>query len=431
MIKTSTRWTGKIAVTACVLLAFLFASLGGQAAVVTVKVLPGAWSGDTIDFIRQQAERWAMHTGNKVEFDAVPAGSSAVLAMAQQYLAAGSSDIDIYPVDVVWPGMLGTYFADLKPYFSKKDLAKFDPSAIAANTVGGKLVGVPFYGDVGLFYYRTDLLKKYGYSAPPATWEEMRTMAAKIVNGERGEGKANFWGYVFDGAAYEGLTCNTLEWVASYGGGTFVDAKGKITINNPKAVAAFAEVAKWVGTIVPPGVTSYKTEDARGVWQAGNAAFMRNWSFAYALGQSNDSPIKDKFAIGMVPHGPGGKSLSTLGGWQLAVSRFSKKQAQAASLIKFLTDTDPMKERLIKLARIPTIPALFADPVVKEAYPWIETLNSIKTVARPSAATGTKYNQASSAIWAAAQAVLSHETTPGTAVKNLEAELARLAANGW
>ncbi len=431
MVGKSVRLASKGMVVTCLALLVVFASLGVQAAGVVVKVLPGAWSGDTIDFIRQQAERWAMHTGNKVEFDAVPTGSSAVLALAQQYLAAGSGDIDIYPVDVVWPGMLGTYLIDLKPYFSRKDLDQYSPAALGANTVGGKLVGIPFYGDVGLFFYRTDLLRKYGYAGPPATWEEMRTMATKIMNGERAEGKANFWGYVFDGAAYEGLTCGTLEWVSSFGGGTFVDAKGKVTINNPKAVAAFTEVSKWVGTIVPPGVTSYKTEDARGVWQAGNAAFMRNWSYAYALGQSADSPIKDKFAIGMLPHGPGGKSYSTLGGWQLAVSRFSKKPDQAASLVKFLTSSDPMKERMIKLARIPTIVKQFDDPVIKDAYPWVATLISIQTVARPSAPTGTKYNQASSAIWTTAQAVLARQVDPAAAAKNLETELTRIKGNAW
>jgi trehalose/maltose transport system substrate-binding protein len=335
-------------------------------------------------------------------------------------------------VDVVWPGMLGRYFADLGPYFSKEDLRIFNPAGVAANTVDGKLVGIPFYGDVGLLYYRVDLLKKYGYpAAPPATWAEMRAAAAKIQAGERAAGKASFWGYVFDGMAYEGLTCNTLEWIASCGGGTYVDAAGNVTVDNPQAVAAYREAASWMGAIVPPGATSYKTEDARGVWQAGNAAFMRNWPFAYALGERDDSPIKGAFAVGAIPHGPGGESVSTLGGWQLAVSRYSKHPAEAAGLIKFLANEANQKERMLKLARIPTAPALFQDPDILAATPWLETFNRIKAVPRPAAATKSKYNEASAIIFNLSRAMLLKEISAEEGVKRMARDLQQLKGGGW
>jgi len=398
---------------------------------VTLKFLPGAWSGNTIDFIKQQVKKWETQTGNKVEFLSAPNNSSEVLALSQQYLAAESSDVDIYPMDVVWPGMLGRYFADLSKYFTKEEIEEFDTAAISANTVNGLLVGIPFYADVGIFYYRTDLLEKYGFSGPPSTWEEMRQMAKKIQDGERADGNASFWGYVFDGAAQEGFTCDILEWVSSYGGGTFVDADGNITINNPGAIAAFEEVSKWIGNIVPPGVTSYKIEDARGVWQAGNAAFMRNWPFAFALGQQDDSPIKGKFYVGPLPHGPNGESFSALGGWQLAVSKFSKYPEEAASLIKFLNTPENQKERMMELARTPTRPALFNDPEILEAYPWTEMLLQIKAVPRPSAYTGTKYNQVSNAIWPIAHDIMTRKISAEEGLKKLEQELIRIKGSGW
>ena len=92
---------------------------------------------------------------------------------------------------------------------------------------------MPWFGDYGILYYRTDLLRKYGYSGPPKTWAALFQMAKKIQDGERGS-NPNFSGFVFQGNAYEGLTCNALEWIASAGGGHIID-NGKVTINNAKA----------------------------------------------------------------------------------------------------------------------------------------------------------------------------------------------------
>ncbi len=397
----------------------------------TIRVLPGAWSGNTIEFIRAEADAWAAKSGNKVEFASVPNSSTEVLALAQQYLGAGSTDIDIYPMDVVWPGLLGQYYLDLKPYFGADDLKRFDAAGLEANTVDGKLVGIPFYGDKGVLYYRTDLLQKAGYSAPPETWADLRQMAGKIMASERAGGRSSFWGHVFDGMAYEGLTCSALEWVYSHGGGTFVDANGNVTIDNPNAVAAYTEVTGWIGTICPPGVTSYKTEDARGVWQAGNSAFMRNWPYAYASGQSDDSPIKGRFKVAPLPHGPGGKSCSTLGGWQIAVSRFSRNKDQAAGLIKFLTSDETQKERMLKLSRTPVSPKVLADPEVAASTPWLGMYATLNAVARPSASTKTRYNEASTVIFTVSRAILMRETSPAEGVKRMAAELQRLKGTGW
>lgn len=137
-----------------------------------------------------------------------------------------------------------------------------------------------------MLYYRTDLLQKYGYQRPPQTWTELDQMATRIQAGERQAGNRDFWGFVFQGKAYEGLTCDALEWIFSMGGGRIIEPDGRITINNPQAIAALNMVRSWVGRISPPGVTSYAEEEARNAFQSGNAAFMRNWPYAYSLGQS-------------------------------------------------------------------------------------------------------------------------------------------------
>ena len=142
---------------------------------------------------------------------------------------------------------------------------------------------MPWFGDFGILYYRTDLLTKYGYSGPPKTWAQLGAMAQKIQDGERAN-NPNFYGFVYQGNAYEGLTCDALEWLASSGGGQFIDG-GKVTINNPRAAAILNLQRSWVGKITPRGVTTYQEGESEKAFTAGNAAFMRNWPYAYAIGQ--------------------------------------------------------------------------------------------------------------------------------------------------
>ncbi len=142
-------------------------------------------------------------------------------------------------------------------------------------------------------------------------------MAQKIQDGERAA-NPNFYGFVYQGNAYEGLTCDSLEWLASSGGGQFIDG-GKVTIDNPKAAAILNLQRSWVGKITPRGVTTYQEGESEKAFTSGNAAFMRNWPYAYAIGQ--DGPIKGKFDVTVLPHSGSNASVGTVGGWQLGVSK--------------------------------------------------------------------------------------------------------------
>ena len=187
---------------------------------------------------RAVCEKWAQQTGNKVEYISRPNDASATLQLYQQYWAAKSGDVDVFMVDVIWQGILAPHAVDLKKYFKEDEIKAYFPRIIENNTVDGKLVSIPVYTDAGLLFYRTDLLEKYGYNAPPKTWEELAAMAKKIQDGERAAGKPDFQGFVFQGRASEGLTGNALEWIYSYGGGSVIEPDKKITINNPNAIKA-------------------------------------------------------------------------------------------------------------------------------------------------------------------------------------------------
>ena len=378
---------------------------------------------------RAAAEEWAQKTGNKIEYISRPNDASATLQLFQQYWAAKSGDVDVFMIDVIWQGIANAHAVDLKKYFTADDLKAFFPRIIENNTVGGKLVSIPWFTDAGLLYYRTDLLQKYGYSAPPKTWEELAEMAKKIQDGERKEGKADFQGFVFQGKASESVTCNAIEWIYSYGGGTIVDPDKKVTINNPKAIKALETAKSWVGTISPVGVTTYGEEEARNIWQAGNAAFMRNWPYAYALGQDPKSVISGKFDISVLPKGgEDGKNAACLGGWQLMVSAYSKAPDAAADLVKYLVSSEQQKKHTIALSQLPTLPALYEDPDVLAKLPFFKNALPVlqNAVARPSTVTGVDYNQVSTSFFQNVNQVLTGTKSAPQAVAAVESVAKRI-----
>ncbi|WP_027892962.1 ABC transporter substrate-binding protein [Calidithermus chliarophilus] len=397
---------------------------------VTIRVAGDSTAvGEGGRWMKAKAEEWAKKTGNKIEYIDSPADTNDRLALYQQYWAAKSADVDVYMIDVIWPGIVAPHAADLKQFFTQQELAQFFPRIVENNTIKGKLTSIPFFTDAGLLYYRTDLLQKYGYSKPPATWAELEAMATKIQAGERANNK-DFWGFVFQGKSYEGLTCDALEWIYSFGGGLVVEADGKISINNANARAALTTVRGWVGKIAPPGVTSYAEEEARNAFQNGNAAFMRNWPYAYALGQADGSPVKGKIGVTVLPKGPGasGKNAATLGGWQLMVSAYSKNQKVAADLVRYFTSVEVQKDNAINLSRLPTRPALYNDKDVLAKNAWFKDLLPVfqNAVGRPSGVAGAKYNQVSEAFWTGVHEAISGQKAADVALKEIETKLQRI-----
>jgi len=395
----------------------------------TVRFAGNADVGEGGRWTRKVAEEWAQKTGNTLEYISRPNDATQTLALYQQYWAAKSSDVDVFMVDVIWQGILAPHAVDLKKYFKEDEVKAFFPRIIENNTVGGKLVSIPWFTDAGMLYYRTDLLDKYGYKEPPKTWEELAEMAKKIQDGERKAGKPDFQGFVFEGKASESVTCNAIEWIYSFGGGVIIDPDKKVTINNPRAIKALETAKSWVGSISPAGVTTYGEEDARNVWQAGNAAFMRNWPYAYALGADPKSAIAGKFDITVLPKGGAdGKNAACLGGWQLMVSAYSKAPDAAADLVKYLVSTDLQKQQAIVLSQLPTLPAVYSDADVLAKNPFFKNMLPVlqNVVARPSTVTGADYNQLSTSFFQNVNKVLTAGTTAQDAVSAVEKAAKRI-----
>ncbi len=368
------------------------------------------------------------HPGVRVEIVDSPELSDDRLGYYLSYLENESPDIDIYQIDVIWPGDLARYFVDLNKYGAEQYTAAHFPAIIANNTVDGRLVAMPWFTDAGLLYYRTDLFAKYEYDHPPATWDELEQMAQRIQEGERADGNPNFWGFVWQGNAYEGLTCNALEWIASQGGGNIVSPQQIITINNLRASFALQRAARWIGDITPPGVLGFTEEDARTMFQNGDAAFMRNWPYAYNLLNDLGSPVRAQIKVAPLPGGEEGQSAATLGGWQLAVSKYSRHPDVAAEVVFFLTGYDEQKIRAIEGGYNPTVMALYQDTDVLQAVPYLRDLYDVfvNAVARPSTVTAPLYNETSALFYTAVHDVLSGKRDAPSALKQLESDLKAL-----
>lgn len=403
---------------------------GGAAEVVeeTVAVTPPKpvlrWMGPAFvrPVDREIVALCAEEAGMEIELLPAPANPVDRLGLYLQFLPAESDDIDLIDFDVVWSGIMARHLLDLEPHLSAAERGRYFAVYLENNSVGDALVGLPQMGDIGLLYYRTDLLEKYGYEGPPETWLELEEMAAVIQEGERAE-NAGFWGYVWQGNVYEGLTVNALEWQASMGAGLIVDADGRLALDDG-AARALDRAAAWVGRISPPEVTVYQEEDARAMFQYGNAAFMRNWPYAYGLGQAEDSPIRDRFDVTRMPRGEGeaGRHASVVGGQQIGVSRYSRYKDAAADAARCLAGEAAQLRRALVDGTPPAIAALYEDPAVQArigAAAQIAESLAEHAVARPAAMTGAHYAEISLVYFIEVNGVLTGEQDGASAVARI------------
>jgi trehalose/maltose transport system substrate-binding protein len=373
-------------------------------------------------------QEFTQETGIRVNHLPAPQDNGAQLRLAADFLKAGASTPDVYGVDTIWSGALSQYLIDLKPYFSS-EMPSEDPGVLASYMVQGNLVAVPYHPNLGVLYYRTDLLTRYGYDRPPRTWDELEKMAVRIQNGERARGKKDFWGFIWPGTASESLSSMGMEWLGGEGGGRVIEADRKISVNNPNVIRAWERAAHWVGWISPPSTVSYTEWDASNAfWISGNAAFARGW-VDYFERHPRGEPYRQKAGITSVPAGNGVRT-SVLGGYALGISRFSAHRPEAVRLVKFLTDREAQSEAAYENSEEPRQVQLFELPaVLAKKYPWSEKDSERPggvVVSRPSAVTGAKYDAVSRAYVAAVRTVLTHQSTGPAAAAALEKELIRI-----
>jgi trehalose/maltose transport system substrate-binding protein len=376
-------------------------------------------------FLEAAMAKFSEVTGAETEFVAGETSTTDRQAMYSQQFAAQSPDIDVYQIDVVFPGIVAEHAVDLTPALGEHAKQHFE-AIVSNNTVNGALIGVPWYTDAGLLFWRTDLAEKYGVSQP-ATWAELEASAKTVMDGERAAGNPDFFGFTFQGNAYEGLTCNGLEWQVSNGGGNIVEPDGTVSVNNEQAIAAFDRARSWIGTISPEGNTTYQEDESNNLFTAGNVMFLRNWPYAWAAGQESPA-ITGKIGVGVLPKGDGegARNAATLGGWQLMVSKYSQNQDAAIEFVKFMTSPELELSFAVERAHLPTIASVYDAPELAEASEFMPRLKDVfqgGAVARPSSVSAEEYNAISTIYFTELNQVLTGAKSGADAAAAMEEQM--------
>jgi trehalose/maltose transport system substrate-binding protein len=362
-------------------------------------------------------------TGIRVKHLPAPETAYGQLKLIRELLTEKNTP-DVFGIDVIWSGILDGALLDLKPIFSS-ELSAAGPDLVSPYTVEGRVLAIPYHPHVNVLYYRTDLLTKYGYRLPPQTWSELEKMAFRIQEGERAGGDKNFWGFIWPGAADEGLTALALEWQASEGGGTIIESNRTISVNNENAIRAWQRAAHWIGWISPPSVTAYEDVDSvNGFEDSGKAAFSLGWTSKYLLTLPTKPTMYGKMGVTSVPSGKIG--VGTLGGFGLGISGRSNHQREAIALVRFLSHKEAELEPAGMSAELPTGTALYRLPAMLKVYSRAMPATQPEgdgIVSRPSALLGRKYEDVSRAYAEAVHSVLTGENSAPKAAAELETEL--------
>jgi trehalose/maltose transport system substrate-binding protein len=371
-------------------------------------------------------QQFESETGIRVKHLPAPETSQEQLTLIQELLAEKDTP-DVFGIDVIWSGILDSALLDLKPFFSS-ELSAAGPDLVSPYTVKGRVLAIPYHPHVNVLYYRTDLLTKYGYHIPPQTWSELEIMAFRIQEGERAAGDKNFWGFVWPGAADEGLTCLALEWQASEGGGTIIETNRTVSVNNENAIHAWQRAARWIGWISPPSVTAYEDLDSVNYFEdLGKAAFSLGWTSDYFLTIPPKSMMYGKMGVTSVPAGKIG--VGTFGGFGLGISGTSKHQREAIALVKFLLHNEDELEAASARAELHAGIAFYRLPTMLKASSRSITPShplGDGIVSRPSMVAGRKYEDVSHAYAEAVHSVLTGKKSAPVAAAQLETELTQI-----
>ena len=340
--------------------------------------IPEAWE-DILGLFESE------HPDIQVVREVGPHSSTAFHDLLTQKLKNRSDDVDVFLMDVIWPPEFGAagWAMPLDDLFTAGERKKFMDGTVLANIYEGKVYGVPLFIDSGILYYRKDLLDKHGIKLPQ-TWEEMVEKAGVIVALEAEE-ENYIYGFSGQFKQYEGLVCDMQEYILSNKGMILDPDTGKSGLADPPAIEAVAFVRdKIIGKAAPMGVLTYQEPESLDLFIQGKAVFHRNWPYAWEVSNNPESSkIAGKVGIARLPHFNGGKSHSTLGGWQVGISSYTKNRDAAWEFVKFLSSERIQKVLALKAGRAPTRKALYEDVEILGSYPHFSDMKDVFLTAYP------------------------------------------------
>ncbi len=346
-----------------------------------------------------------------------PSDTSTLITLYDNTLRARSGSFDVYNIDVVWPAQFSAngWALDLSSRWSASDRANYLQGPVKSCTYNGAVVAAPMRTDLGILYYRTDIIQ-----TPPQTFDQLTSMAKSSLSKTK-------IGYAWQGIQGEAVVCDFVEVLSGYGGSVLDPNNSKsVVINSPEGVAALTEMVSWVGTISPIAITTYAEEACRQAFQNGDATFMRNWPYAYSLGNASDSKIAGKFDITSIPYGGSGTvGHSCVGGWNMAINAFTKNADAAWSFMKYALGADAQKVLAIKGSFTPALSSVYNDADVQAKQPLFTKLAPIlkNSLPRP---VSPVYTDLSNIIQVNVHRALTKQASPTAALSALQSQLQAL-----
>jgi multiple sugar transport system substrate-binding protein len=322
------------------------------------------------------------HPGTRVRLVEGPQSTDLRENLYTASLLARDPSLDLIYLDVTWTPKFAAagWLRPLDDRFTDEEKSRFLPAALAAGSYRGHLYRIPVRTDVGVLYYRADLLARAGRS-PPRTLGELDAAARALQT------PPATWGYVWQGKQYEGLVCDFVEILAGHGGFWVDPTTLEVGLDRPEAHAALAFLVAAVGPqpISPPGVTTYQEEESRRLFQEGRAVFLRNWPYVWRLAQAEDSPVRGLVGVTAMPGVTPDIGVGTLGGWGLAVSSYSRSPELSLEFIRAATSLAGQRALCLPTGYAPARADAYDDPRLRAANPFLARLRAIhsRAVARP------------------------------------------------
>lgn len=393
---------------------------GNEAKEEIVKIVYAAGKDTTKATDRIIEEFNKTHPNIQVEFREMPSDTGAQHDAYVTALNAGDTSIDVLALDVVWPAEFAQagYVHPLDRFIQKEsiDLGEYNQGAVSAALFKGKQWAMPRFIDTGLLFYRTDLVSE---DQVPQTWDDL-TAKGREISGQEG----TKFGYLMQAKQYEGLVCNTLEFIAAYGG-NFLDEGGNVIINSPEAIKGLNKLVEIANSdYVPGNITTFTETESHTAFIEGQSAFIRNWPYQWNIANNpKESKIVDQIGVAPLPKGDAG-SAAALGGWMTAISKHSKHPKEAWEFVKFITGKEGQKISAIEGGLAPTIPALFEDQEVLDANPFFANKGFVNglnaAVSRPVV---PNYAEISEIIQIQVSKAIAGQQTVEEAVKSMETQM--------
>ncbi len=380
-----------------------------------------------VDYWEQLVKEFEQKTGIPTSLRRHPTDTDQRRQSLVISLEASKADPDIFLMDVAWVAQFAAsdWLTVLEPSIQQDAFdttALFDPVVEQVDRYKNQIIALPVYVDCGLLYYRKDLLEQENFSAPE-TWDELIEQATSIQETHREQNK-QFYGIVWQGAQYEGLVCNFVEFITAYGGEIFT-VEGDLVLSSEANVKGLELMKALIHDykISPPNTfTEMKEEETRTFFQNGNALFERNWPYAWQLHQTENSPVKDKVAIGLLPRTEEGRHGAALGGWHIGISKYTDQPDKAWELVKYILSYETQKRICLDLGWNPGRKDVYDDPEVKDEMPHMEILARAleHSVARP---TIPAYTQISEIIQKYVNEAIAGKEDCATALNKAEKEI--------